>query len=76
MQTQADQQQIATEVLELGHALFDALIEAAAHPAAGVSSAPEGAGEPASEPFPEQAVRAAADEFFHALRLLLGASDA
>ncbi len=67
----AARQRVAAETLELGRALFDALIEAAAHPAAGASSAPEGAGESASEPFPEQAVRVAVDEFFHALRVLL-----
>lgn len=64
-------QRAAAETLELGRALFDALIEAAAHPVVGASSVPEGAGESASEPFPEQAVRAAADELFRVLRVLL-----
>lgn len=53
---------LAAEVLELGEALFDSLIAAATAPPA-VNTA---------EPFPEQAVRAAAEQFFTALRLLLG----
>jgi hypothetical protein len=56
-------QQVKAEVLELGQTLFDAVLEAAASPPAG---------EAASEPFPAEEVRAAAEEFFHALRLLLG----
>ena len=56
-------QRVAAEVLELGQALFDAVIEAAA------AREPDGS-EPT--PFPVDEVRAAADEFFTALRLLLG----
>lgn len=59
-------QQVKAEVLELGQTLFDAVIEAAASPAAG---------DAASEPFPAEEVRAAAGEFFHALRVLLGLED-
>lgn len=55
--------QAAVEVLELGQALFEAVIEAASSPATG--DAPD-------EPFPTEDVRAAAEEFFQALRLLLG----
>ncbi|HEY7066567.1 MAG TPA: hypothetical protein VII06_34155 [Chloroflexota bacterium] len=54
--------QVAAEVLELGEALFDAAIDAAT------------GGQPAQEtdePYPEAELRAAADEFFTALRLLL-----
>ena len=57
------QQQVIAEVLELGEALFDAAIDAAT------------GGQPAQEtdePSPEAEMRAAADEFFTALRLLLG----
>lgn len=61
------QQPIAAEVLELGQMLFDAVIEAASR------SGPENA---PSEPFPAEDVRAAADEFFRALRVLLGVGDA
>lgn len=53
---------IAAEVIELGEALFDETLAAAAH---GGSESGDG------EPFPVDAVRAAADEFFSALRLLL-----
>jgi len=56
-------QQAAAEVLELGQDLFDAVIGAAAKPAAG---------DAAGDPFPAEEVRAAAAEFFRALRLLLG----
>ena len=56
-------QRVAAEVLELGQALFDALIETAA------DRQPDNS-EPT--PFPVDEVRAAADEFFTALRLLLG----
>jgi hypothetical protein len=55
---------VAAEVLELGQALFDAVIEAAAAP-------PPVEGE-TREPFPTDDVRAAAEEFFTALRALLG----
>ena len=57
-------QRVAAEVLELGQALFDALIETAA-----TARDPDGS-EPT--PFPADEVRAAADAFFTALRLLLG----
>lgn len=60
-------QQAAAEVLELGQTLFDAVIEAAGSPPAS---------DAASAPFPAEEVRAAAEEFFHALRLLLGLEDA
>lgn len=60
----ANQKQIAAaEVLELGQTLFDAVIEVAS------GSTVEDA---LSEPFPTEDVRAAADEFFRALRVLLG----
>ncbi len=59
-------QQVKAEVLELGQTLFDAVIEAAASPPAG---------DAAGELFPAEEVRAAADEFFRALRLLLGMDD-
>jgi hypothetical protein len=61
------EQAAAAEVLELGQTLFDAVIEAATSPPAG---------DTAREPFPAEDVRAAATEFFHALRLLLGLGDA
>lgn len=54
--------QIAAEVLELGQALFDDLITF-------VETHPEP--DAADEPFSVEASRAAADEFFRALRLLL-----
>ena len=55
--------EIVAEVLELGEMLFDTAIDAAAQRSAG-----EQAGD---TPFLEE-MRAAADEFFTALRLLLG----
>jgi hypothetical protein len=58
---------VASEVLELGQTLFDALIEAATDPVA------EGA---TQEPFPEDDLREAVDEFFVTLRLLLDLEDA
>lgn len=62
----AARQQAAAEVLELGQTLFDAVIEAASgSPSA---DAPD-------EPFPAEDVRAAADEFFRALRVLLRLED-
>ncbi len=57
-----DRRRIAAEVLELGETLFDAALEAAAHP-----SSADGEG-----PFPEAEMRVAADEFFQAVRALLG----
>ena len=58
---------VAAEVLELGQALFDAVIEAAAAP-------PPVEGETRG-PFPTDDVRAAAEEFFTALRAPLGETD-
>ena len=55
-------QEIAAEVLELGEMLFDTAIDAAAQRPAG-----EETGDAASI----EEMRAAADEFFKALRLLL-----
>ena len=52
---------IAAEVLELGEMLFDTAIDAAA----------QRPGEQAREPTIIEEMRAAADEFFTALRLLL-----
>jgi hypothetical protein len=53
---------VAEEVLELGEALFDAAIEAAA-------ARPAGGGD--GDAFPAEEMRAAAGEFFAALRVLL-----
>ncbi len=53
--------QVAAEVLELGQMLFDVVIDAASQPAPA-----------AGEPFPTEEVRETAEEFFHALRILLG----
>jgi hypothetical protein len=58
---------VAAEVLELGQALFDTVIDAAAAP-------PPVEGE-TREPFPTDDVRAAAEEFFIALRVLLQDED-
>lgn len=60
----SEPQRIAAEVLELGQALFDAVIEAA-------SALPEADGSE-DEGFPAEEMRAAASEFFRALRVLLG----
>jgi hypothetical protein len=49
----------AAEVVELGEALFDSLLETVARPAA------------EAEPFPVEEVSDAARQFFTALRLLL-----
>lgn len=59
-------QRAAAEVLELGQALFDTVIEAAAAPPAASD------GDTEREPFPLEEARAAADQFFAALRMLLG----
>ncbi len=70
MTTSSDSNQkrvVAAEVLELGQMLFDAVIEVAARPKAD---------EQESEPFPAEDVRAAAEEFFRALRVLLGLAEA
>jgi hypothetical protein len=57
-------QRVAAEVVELGEALFDAVIDAvASHQTTADAS---------DEPFPTEDLRAAADEFFRALRVLLG----
>lgn len=56
-------QRIAAEVLELGAALFDVVIDAATAPT------PVAADE--AEAFPADDVRAAADQFFTTLRRLL-----
>ena len=61
--SQDARQRVAAEVLELGQALFDAVIETAA--------ARQSDGNDSTS-FPVDEVRAAADEFFTALRLLLG----
>lgn len=63
LQQDEPRQRAAGEVLELGQMLFDAVIEATSR------SGPENA---PSEPFPAEDVRAAADEFFRVLRMLLG----
>jgi hypothetical protein len=54
-------EETAAEALELGRALFEALIEAAERPPA-----------ENTKEFPAAEVQAAADEFFCALHLLLG----
>ncbi len=56
-------QRVAAEVLELGQSLFDTVIEAATAP-----SPPKGEETAA---FPADDARAAADDFFAALRVLL-----
>lgn len=53
---------LAAEVLELGESLFEIALEAGNHPAS--------PGEE-SEAYPVEELRAATDEFFTALRLLL-----
>jgi hypothetical protein len=62
-----DREIVVTEVLELGEVLFDEVIKAAA-------KRPGESDE--DEAFPVEEVRAAADEFFRALRLLLGTDSA
>jgi hypothetical protein len=59
--TNTDHGRIATEVLELGETLFDALLDLASDSAKAA----------ASEPLPDNELRTAADEFFQALRVLL-----
>jgi hypothetical protein len=56
---------VAAEVLELGETLFDAVMEAA------VANRPS-LEDRSGETFPEDDFRVAADEFFRALRVLLG----
>jgi hypothetical protein len=58
--------ELATEVLELGEALFDGLVEA-------ITAHSDSADSQAAPPVAE--IQAAADEFFVALRLLLGLED-
>ena len=57
-----DRQHLAAEVLELGEMLFDTAIDAAAQ---------RPAGEETGDTTSIEEMRAAADEFFTALRLLL-----
>ncbi len=59
--TSAKQKQIAAEVIELGEMLFDTMLEAAQQPAQDKEN---------DAPLIEE-MRATADEFFTALRLLL-----
>ena len=59
--TSAKQKQIAAEILELGEMLFDTMIEAAQQPTQDKEN---------DAPLIEE-MRATADEFFTALRLLL-----
>jgi len=56
---------VASEVLELGQALFDTLIEGAARHANTALGGPD-------DPYPVEELRAAAETFFAAVRLLLG----
>lgn len=59
-------QGLAAEVLELGESLFEIALEAGSHkPAEGEEG----------EAFPTEEFRAATQEFFSALRLLLGIED-
>jgi hypothetical protein len=62
--TDTHRHRVAAEVLELGETLFDAVLDAAA----ARSGAAEG------EPLPEAELRTAAEEFFGAVRALLGMS--
>jgi hypothetical protein len=57
----ADPRRAAAEVVELGQSLFDAVIDVAAGRA---PADPEG--------FPEDQLRGATEEFFRAVKLLLG----
>jgi hypothetical protein len=57
----ADPRHTTAEVVELGQSLFDAVIDVAAGRA---PADPDG--------FPEDELRGAVDEFFRALKLLLG----
>jgi len=57
------QQRLAAEVLELGESLFEMALEAGSHQS---STGEEG------EAYPIDELRAATQEFFSALRLLLG----
>ncbi len=55
---------VAAEVLELGEALFDAVLEATAR-----------SGEEGSEALPEAELRTAAEELFQTLRVMLNVAD-
>ena len=59
----ASKQRLAAEVFELGESLFETALEAGIHQS---SAGEEG------EAYPIDELRAAAQEFFSALRLLLG----
>jgi hypothetical protein len=61
----ADRHRVAAEVLELGETLFDAVLDAAAARIGGENS----------EPLPEAELRAAAEDFFETLRVMLEVSD-
>jgi hypothetical protein len=59
-------QRMAAEVIELGEALFETALEVGNHhPAEGHEG----------EAYPVEEIRAATDEFFTALRLLLGVEE-
>jgi hypothetical protein len=58
-------EQVAHELIEIGQALFDAVLDAAA-------ARSEGEG---SEPLPEAELRTAAEEFFQTLRVMLDVTD-
>lgn len=60
--TNLSNQHLAAEVLELGESLFEIALEAGSHPS---STGEEG------EAYPIEELRAATNEFFTALRLLL-----
>jgi hypothetical protein len=60
---EGSRKRIAAEVIELGEALFETALEAGSYRSA---EGQEG------EAYPVEEIRAATDEFFTALRLLLG----
>jgi hypothetical protein len=60
-----DRCRVASEVLELGEALFDTVLDAASIRC----------GAEPSEPLPEAELRTAAEEFFRTVRVLLGLGD-
>jgi hypothetical protein len=61
-----ERRRAALEVLEVGQALFDAVIESASDQREGPASEDEG------EKYPDEELRAAAEAFFEAVRVLLG----
>ena len=61
MKENRSREQVAAEVVELGEAIFDALIEQLSYPAT----------IPKDDQFPVQEVSEASHQFFTALRLLL-----